>query len=176
MLITEVTLKKEQQHFLTSKLKLIKIFVYLYAVLAVLATAFIIYCGVSKLTELTVFLYSGISLAGAIGYTVVLILEFKAFADVNADIEKNGQGVMRMNYSINLKRKISGNIIVNWVAFAIVAVCCVIITVVEFISFTVPILASLLICVSLLVMLLYQSINTTIMDRLYQNCVFGNKE
>lgn len=174
MLITELTVKKEQQHHLDKKLNMMKIFVGLYAFIAVLSMIYLIYCGVSGITETNSYLFGGFSLAGTVLYGIVLILEYRAYAGVNQTITSTGEGVIRTNYNVNLKRKLSGNTIVNWIAFAIVAVCAVIVAVVQIISFKVVELGNLLICLTLMVVMLYQSINATINDKLYQDCILGN--
>lgn len=176
MLITELTVKKEQQHYLDKKLKAIKIFIGLYAFVAILAIAYLIYCGVSGITETNSYLFGGFSLAGTVLYGIILILEYRAYAGVNSNINATGEGVIRANYNINLKRKIGGNTIVNWIAFGIVAVCTVVIAVVQIISFKVVDLGNLLICLTLMVVMLYQSINATISDKLYQDCILGDKK
>ena len=173
MLITELTVKKDQQHYLEKKLNTIKIFIGLYAFVAILSIAFLIYAGVSGITDTNPYLFGGFALAGTILYGVILVLEYRAYSGVNSNITSNGEGVIRTNYNVNLKRKLSGNTIVNWIAFGIVLVCVVTIVIAQIISFNAVDLGNLLICVALSVIMLYQSINETINDKLYQECILG---
>ena len=173
MFITEVTVKKEQQKYIEKKLLNVKVFVALNILIALAAIAYLIYICVNKVEGYTPYLFSSLAIVGAIIYCVVLWFEYRIASVVNYEINKDGEGVLRANFNVNLKQKRNGNTIVNWVAFGIVLVCEVAIAIVQIVRFDVTTFANLIVCGVLLIELLYQALTESNNDKLYHECILG---
>ena len=175
MLITEVTLKKEQLTQVEKKLNLCKLFFGLFSCTTLVSLAHLIYCIVTHVSGYDSYLFSGGALLGSVAYLVVTGLDYRHFGLLYGDIVANGEAVLRSYFNVNLKRKTSGSVFVNWTCFVIVLVCLVIVTATQIISFNPAGLSSVVLCLTFLVVTLYLSLNATIIDRLYKECVLGKR-
>ena len=176
MFITEVTVKKDQIRYIEKKLNATKVVVALNIVLTILAAAHILYCAFNKVVDYNPYLMSGFSLVASVLYIVISIFEYRRFFRVYTEINTKGETILNTNFNVNLRRKTNGNTVLNWVCFGIVMACVLVIAVVQCISFNPVELSNLILSLVLAAMLLNQSINTTIYDKLYHECIVGKKK